>query len=625
MKNFSITILIFLATLLAVPCFAIDVYINPDYGGGDSDGTFAKPWASWTDFTVTAGNDYRQLCGTTWSAGSGYPAITAQGTSGDHIIIGAYYDSGGVVHEDDNPIMGTVCGNAAAKPIITNTTKNSGHVLSTRDDGASQYLEFNSISVRKGSKAINIVASDYNFVRYCYIFDAFEGVFIGSDADLSQYNIIEYTVIDLNHQGADENADTNNPVTFNQAAYNIVRYCHMSDYDHGGVSFSIRTACQYNEFYGNYVYGAGNSTEDVCIMFNPRSSHNIAHSNRCENAGVVIELNGSSYNEIYNNIGTGEPPADVTAMVTLQPRTATYAVGCTNNYIVGNIFYDFDTRSTNVGVLIYALPADTHPVEDNYFANNIFQKTGSSAHCIHVGDDGGVVNTNYYYNNICYEYGDQYARIEGVNYANAAAFNAWNATPDQTSGNIESDPAMNDPDNDDFTPTVEHSSYEMGESFDDCLKAAFTWNPTNIDIGTKTDYGENIGAMCFEQKIYGVLPIDGDTGVATSVTPIWSVPALCDTLNGYFKAGAGTPDTLVFSGGLETSYDPPGDLAVLTEYGLKVDCVIDGTPVTGDEYHFTTTEGPPPTPPSAGIGGVVQSVNAPDVVQSDNAPDWIRP
>ena len=44
-----------------------------------------------------------------------------------------------------------------------------------------------------------------------------------------------------------------------------------------------------------------------------------------------------------------------------------------------------------------------------------------------------------------------------------------------------------------------------------------------------------------------------------------------------------------------TTYDPPGDMDLESDYYFRVDVVHAGGTETGTIYHFTMTEGPPTT------------------------------
>ena len=154
-KLLSILTIVVLILFLCSQAWATNIYINPDWEGTES-GTFAEPYNSWDDVVISAGNDYRQLCGTTYT---GSVTTTAHGTSGDHIIIGAYYDDGGVTHEDDAPSYGATCGNAAAKPIIDST----GTAFSF--SSGANYTEVDSLQLKGDSVGV-YVNGNHNWIQY---------------------------------------------------------------------------------------------------------------------------------------------------------------------------------------------------------------------------------------------------------------------------------------------------------------------------------------------------------------------------------------------------------------------------------------------------------------------------
>jgi len=93
--------------------WAKNVYIDPTYSGIEQ-GTFDKPYNSWTDFTISTGNDYRQKCGTSVTFNNPL-TIIALGISGNPIIIGAY-NADGSFEDGGNEVFGGTCSGGLAKP-----------------------------------------------------------------------------------------------------------------------------------------------------------------------------------------------------------------------------------------------------------------------------------------------------------------------------------------------------------------------------------------------------------------------------------------------------------------------------------------------------------------------------
>lgn len=80
MKNFyahGILALLALVALSHQSVHAADIYIDPSANDPNEDGSFAHPFNSWEEVTITAGNDYRQKCGTVYK---GCLRVTARGT-----------------------------------------------------------------------------------------------------------------------------------------------------------------------------------------------------------------------------------------------------------------------------------------------------------------------------------------------------------------------------------------------------------------------------------------------------------------------------------------------------------------------------------------------------------------
>lgn len=490
--------IIFVIIAFSIPAFSADYYIDLDAGTNGS-GTFASPYNTWTGITPTAGNNYRSKCGTTYTNSSGF-AVTASGTSGNHILFGAYYNNGGSpVHEDDNPSMGSLCGNGDAKPIFSTVTKGVGSGIYTLDTGADQYVDFNSISAQKGGAALNVRAANYVTAKYCYFYNSQRGIWNGSDSNGSSYNTYEYNVIDLNHTTEDESSETLEGIQFQYGHDNVARYTTITSYDHGGVKWHQTSANYNNTVEYMHISGGGLNTEDACLMFNPQTHDNVARYIRCDDAGQAIEINGSSSNKVSYVVANGNPPNAGQAMIGIIPNSS-YSRGTNNNYIANSVFYDDSGASTNYGFGIYIKPGETYGVSGNTFVNNIIQKTGSSGRCIYVTDTvGGLLGTNYFYNNSCYEYGTNlYARIGGTSYSTAAAFNARA----DASGNIDTDPSMTDPDNGNFTLQAGSPAIDTGATINQLYKDALN-SATTYPISVVTSdqdlqgTGWEIGAFAY--------------------------------------------------------------------------------------------------------------------------------
>ena len=501
-------LLILLILLIAVPCWGANIYIDPTAGSG-GDGSFATPYDSWTDVDLSVSNNYRQLCGTTYT---GTITVTATGTSGDHVIIGAYYDDGGVVHEDDSPNFGQLCGNSAQKPIIKQTL-GSGVLITTATSASSQYLEINSLQLKDADTAIRSDAN-YNFIRYCYLYNLYWGIRVGL-ATAGHYNTIEYNYIDLNTAVAGDN-DTVDAIKLQSYSSNCtVQYNHLTGFDHTGIllSYSDDNTIQYN-----YIFGSGVEAEQECIAHNFNADRNIIRYNYCNDAGLAHQILGGNDNEIYGNIyscdGASRPALDQ-GCIHLQ-SSVTVAYSSSNNKFYNNTVYDNDNATGGHGVMLYAHSTNNSDVSDNEFYNNIFLKV--NGRCIYVLDDNGVIGTNYFYNNACYDFPEnQYSYIEGTSDTTAVNFNAGFAIAIDNRGTWNGSPGLSSPSTGEFWPAssasdVYETGYNVGDPYDTLLLSTsnFTASPPSVQTQQfATDY---IGAYGLVGAATPLYPIQGAAG-----------------------------------------------------------------------------------------------------------------
>jgi len=523
-------LLILLILLVAVPCWGANVYIDPLCGTGAphyacGDGTsYTTPEDDWDDLTVTAGNDYRQLCGTTFT--DKINNITANGTSENYIIIGAYYISGGnPVHEDDSPTFGQDCGNAVEKPKIDT----SGEIGKASDTITltGNYLEVNSLQFYSLNTALyhrDIIDNrgDYNIVRYVYIVGGFYGV-----RSYGNYGTYEYNYMD----GTENDADSDeigmaDPFGFSGSDYCTVQYNVVGNYDHGGVGlhYSDNNTIQYNYFFMGAEGGEDFawSIAGPSSVFSPGagSDNNTFQYNYSDNAGKGFQLWAGLGNVINANVfkcnGPVQPGGGNGSCIDIysqsgDPYTGSYITG---NYFYNNVVYDSDRVAATHSMRIY-VPAGadaSNDISGNFFVNNIFQKT--SGNCIFVLDSqGSVVGTNYWYNNSCYDNGDDYADIAGVPYSDAEAFNAL----DFATGNIDTDPGLNDPAGNEFWPAstgsaVYQAGYDVGAPYDTLLLSTSNFTASPPSVLTDQFANDYIGAYGLVGAGTPTYPIQGAAG-----------------------------------------------------------------------------------------------------------------
>jgi hypothetical protein len=479
-------ILILFVFLLPIAANAADIYIDPDWSGTES-GTFAEPYDSWADVTFVAGNSYRQKCGSTFA---GVIDVDVTGTVVNPIVLSAYYDDGGAVHEEDSPNFGQVCGNAAAKPIINATGQNASAI--TIGVGV-DYVTIHSLSPRNAVYAggsqydgVKIRNNQNNSILYCYIYNNAYGVrSYGSNATIKFNQIDNNDATDEDGQGVDGVMITKDNC--------VVSYNWVTGYDHQGIFMIAEGAytASYTLVEHNYVFGDGNGHEDAGISTNYDTTANVIRWNYIKNTANGIQIQGGTNHKVYGNV--------IDRRQSVNPSTNSGGIQVrgladspiTGGYFGRNTIFSMDSDPSLNGIRIYT-NAGNAVIENNTFEYNVIQEVADD--CISIVDNGGVVGTNYFTGNICYEYDGTYARID-ASYENLATFNAhaW------ATGNLDADPGMTDPDNFDYTASsgssnmVDAGGDQSGEDWDTGLLTAnwttmaFTYalgsENTNADAG----------------------------------------------------------------------------------------------------------------------------------------------
>ena len=495
-------LLILLILLIAVPCWGANVYIDPTWGGTES-GTFAEPYDSWADVTITAGNDYRQKCGTTETVTA--MSITADGTSENHIIIGAYYDDSGVVHEDTSPNFGQLCGNSDQKPILKQTNVGAlppaDNIFQSTD---MNYVEFNSLQLKDASEAIEIHGNN-NIVRYCYIYHTRYGVRIGLE-DTADFNIVEYNFIDL-ADDVNEDGTGNDAIALQfYADTNTIQYNHITGFDHGGIQINggDNNIIQYNYLYES----SSDNSEDFCLGHNYSASGNIERYNFCDGAGQAVEILGGQSNEIYGNLlvcdDEADAPYEYQACIDLITSDALVAGGwdSDDNLIYNNTVYYRGAISGVYGLKMVTGSygsCETTTIQGNYVVNNVF--INSTGEVFRLIDNCGssTLSNNYFYNNIGYGFeAGSYGVYLGTNKADA---DAWNSASDNHTGNLDTDPSLSNPATGAFWPDsssdpVVGTGYTLGSPYNQLIVPGgttdFTATPPVVNLETQSP--NNIGA-----------------------------------------------------------------------------------------------------------------------------------
>jgi hypothetical protein len=271
--------------LVAGSAFGADLYITP---GTSGVGSFADPY-SWSDATpLTAGNDYRQLCGTTHS---GALSITNSGTEGNRIIVGAYNADGS--HEDGKEVFGENCSGELAKPIIDDD------LTGTAVDIVADYIELNSIHVKEGDRGI-AVKGDGVVIKYCELSNGRGGIIGGLSATSTDSLYVGYNYMHTNW-GHDEILDDLDGVQLSSGVDNAtVEYNVIDDYAHACVAVSLVGAVD-NEVKYNYCTS---TTEVMDLFLAVNGTRTLAHHNYCVDCGI-IQLHDCEGCSVYYNVIDG--------------------------------------------------------------------------------------------------------------------------------------------------------------------------------------------------------------------------------------------------------------------------------------------------------------------------------
>lgn len=466
-------------------------YIDPDWTG-NTRGTFVEPYAAWPSVTFNGANDYRQKCGTSETVSIVTIPADADGTADNKLLIGAYYNDGGVVHEDDNPSYGTTCGNAAAKPIIIRDA-NDGTVVQNNAD----HVEFNSIQVMRGSAAIWSVDGTGIEARYCSIGEGSYqfGITIRSTNYNTSNHIIEHNRFYNNYDvyggvfGAGGGDAINIGSTSGKTITNaIVRYNYIDSWEHSGVVIRNDTSYCYvyqNEFTNDQQRGY----KAIDLIYG--AHHNYIYDNYSENNGAGCQFLDSSYNHFYNNIlnrvcnnsdsdsvscdfgeyhGSGERDA----LFNLQ--TTGYAAAQYNK-IYNNIFLGYGRGANNgmaIGLQVYSTTGSS-AVDNNEFSNNIIALE-------YTGEDRAAwmaQNGNTSLEVPLMEKNTFFHKTESVTLSDLGTTRTLSQYNTQHSVvNQEADPKWTDEDNDDFTlqsdsPVIGYAK-NQGSPYDGAWLANFS-------------------------------------------------------------------------------------------------------------------------------------------------------
>ena len=463
-KPFCILLFCFSFCFWASWSFAANIYIDPTAGSG-GDGSCVSPYDSWGDVSFSASNDYYQKCGTTW-IGGGITLASITGSSGDRVILGAYYET-----------AGPTCniGISGAKPIINrNSTSGSGIYLN-----GSSYVQIENLDVRSGLQSIYLVdGSDYAVIKdstvglnsYGY------GIRVQSSDDGKIYNCI---------------IDSNNT------------YSTQDGIQLGGSSGTYADArweIYNNEFYSWYhnMISSGSGSDDILIYYNYMDGtdcldtdrckgfglgtgvRNKAHHNYIYNTNQASQLLGAKWAHVYNNVfDTVRPHTSPNTDGSFALNTTDGGASTRNNKVYNNTFYN----CAKYCIYFWDDQAEAD-ISNNEIINNIFLDWADDNKAgIWVGSDTNAdIRDNTFRNNSYYESGDStIVNYKGVQ-KTLAQWLAIDGTDGNTiSGERNADPGLKNVGSQEFWPDdsgddVVGNGYDLGASYDDLL------DPDNTDF-----------------------------------------------------------------------------------------------------------------------------------------------
>lgn len=275
-----IIVLLFLAS----PAWAATYHIDPTAGDG-GDGSFASPFNEWSDLpAMSSGDDVYFKCATTITPNAQF-VVDWTGTSGDQVVIGAYYDDGGAVY-----------GVSGSRPTI---------------DGDGYY----ELGTDYYGAQIKVAGVDYVEVRDLHIYQA-GGIGIELEGDYTDFP--EHCVVD----NCDVEGAARQGISCSRAPYN---YNQITDNDVSGAGYGWASGLtdgtwpvaisishcphSYTTISGNYVhenYGEGIGVWRAEAAAADDSGYATIEDNLIwNNRRVDIYIDGTQYNTVRRNICLG--------------------------------------------------------------------------------------------------------------------------------------------------------------------------------------------------------------------------------------------------------------------------------------------------------------------------------
>ncbi|WP_432822039.1 right-handed parallel beta-helix repeat-containing protein, partial [Trichloromonas sp.] len=304
--------------LLSSTCWAATYYIDPTAGEGGV-GSQADPFNSWHDVTWAAGNSYLQKRGTTFRDGF---TVTASGTSGAHITLGAYGSGPRPIifsTNDQHTIYVYQRSYIDIKDLHIKNTYNStgktqGNGISTGwHDSKSSHITIDNCEVGPTNATGILLYGVHNaIIRNSLLHDAGTGInpaYKSSDDNIHLENchdyLIEYNESYYSAVGSEiDTSDSGSGYSTGVVRYNIV---HNSGPGAALIKLSGHHPNSRADIYYNVVYDGGE-----CIGFQEQLSGTVSNNTiyDCTTRGIAVatqnqEPNGDVVikNNVIANIG----------------------------------------------------------------------------------------------------------------------------------------------------------------------------------------------------------------------------------------------------------------------------------------------------------------------------------